>query len=71
MADMMPKIRAIRQRSSTLDIEVDGGINSETVRIAAAAGANVFVAGNAVFGAPDPASAVKALYDAAAEAFKG
>jgi ribulose-phosphate 3-epimerase len=43
------------------DIEIDGGIGAGTARRAAAAGANVFVAGTAVFRAPDPVAAVSAL----------
>jgi len=42
-------------------IEVDGGIDAETAARCAAAGATVFVAGTAVFGAPDPAEAVKTI----------
>jgi ribulose-phosphate 3-epimerase len=42
-------------------IEVDGGIDAETAAQCAAAGATVFVAGTAVFGAPDPAEAVKTI----------
>lgn len=47
------------------DIEIDGGVNNETVKKAADAGATVAVAGSYVFGADDPASRVKALKDAA------
>jgi ribulose-phosphate 3-epimerase len=42
-------------------LEVDGGIDAETAARCAAAGATLFVAGTAVFGAPDPAQAVKAI----------
>jgi ribulose-phosphate 3-epimerase len=42
-------------------IEVDGGIDAPTAARCAAAGATVFVAGTAVFGAPDPAEAVKSI----------
>ena len=44
-----------------MDIEVDGGINAQTAPLAIAAGANVLVAGSALFGAPDFAAAVKNL----------
>ena len=40
---------------------VDGGIDAETAAKCAAAGATVFVAGTAVFGAPDPVAAVKSI----------
>jgi ribulose-phosphate 3-epimerase len=50
---VVPKIRALRAEADraglALDIEVDGGIKDGTVKTAAAAGANVFVAGSAVF----------------------
>jgi ribulose-phosphate 3-epimerase len=42
-------------------LEVDGGIDAETAARCAAAGATLFVAGTAVFGAPDPSEAVKAI----------
>ncbi|MBR0541238.1 MAG: ribulose-phosphate 3-epimerase [Clostridia bacterium] len=57
MADMMPKVSAVKaeieRRGLDVDIQVDGGINGETVSIAANAGANVFVAGNAIFTSTD------------------
>lgn len=46
-------------------IEVDGGINEETAPLVAAEGANVLVAGSAVFGAPDPAAAMGKIRAAA------
>ena len=46
-------------------IQVDGGINPETAALVAGAGANCLVAGNAVFGAPDPKAAIAAIRDAA------
>ncbi len=53
MEDMMQKITLLRnklqQTGKTADIQVDGGINEDTVSVAAKAGANVFVAGSAVF----------------------
>ena len=42
-------------------IQVDGGINAETIVPCVAAGARCFVAGNAVFGAPDPVAAIAAI----------
>jgi ribulose-phosphate 3-epimerase len=45
-------------------LEVDGGIDAESAARCASAGATVFVAGTAVFGAPDPAEAVKAISSA-------
>ena len=54
MHEVMPKIEKIREINRDIDVEVDGGINEETVKIAAKAGANVFVAGSAVFKAESP-----------------
>jgi ribulose-phosphate 3-epimerase len=51
----------IRAAGLEVDIEVDGGIKPENIAEVAAAGANVFVAGSAVFGRPDYAAAVRAL----------
>lgn len=54
MESTMPKIEKIREINKDIDIEVDGGINAETIKIASKAGANVFVAGSAVFKAENP-----------------
>ena len=73
MADMCPKITAIRQECNRLgldmDIEVDGGINAETIKQTAQAGANVFVAVSALFGKPDYAAALRTLRENAQSAF--
>ena len=61
MPDMMPKVAALRQRYPTLDIEVDGGLSGSTVDTAAEAGANVIVAGSAVFGAKDAGEVIGVL----------
>ncbi|MEE0981937.1 MAG: ribulose-phosphate 3-epimerase, partial [Acutalibacteraceae bacterium] len=65
MADMMQKVSALRaeaeKRELDLDIQVDGGISLETAPVAIEAGANVLVAGSAVFGAEDPSAMIKAL----------
>jgi ribulose-phosphate 3-epimerase len=59
LASMEPKITAVREMieaagcADRIDVEVDGGITPETVRGAAGAGANVLVAGSALFGDPD------------------
>ena len=42
------------ERGLTVDVELDGGVNVDNIGACVAAGANVFVAGSAVFGAPDP-----------------
>ena len=64
MADMMPKVEALRKRYPELNIEVDGGLSEKTIDTAADAGANVIVAGSAVFGAKDPAHVIEKLREA-------
>jgi ribulose-phosphate 3-epimerase len=70
---VVPKIRALRteaqRRGLPLDIEVDGGIAVDTAATVVAAGANVLVAGTAVFNAParDYRAAIQALRDGAAQ----
>src|SRR5258705_1260214 len=49
LPDMLDKIRTVRSRAPQLDISVDGGINPETGRLCADAGANIFVAGHSLF----------------------
>lgn len=61
MPEMMPKVEALRKRYSELNIEVDGGLSEKTIDTAANAGANVIVAGSAVFGAKDPGQVIEAL----------
>ena len=72
IADVLPKVRRARELVATghltLFIEVDGGINAETIERAAEAGADVFVAGSAVYGAADPAAAIAKLRAQAAAA---
>ena len=61
----LSKIEALRRwitdRGLGIAIEVDGGVSEETIERAARAGADVFVAGTAVFGAPDYAHAIASL----------
>ena len=61
MASELPKVEALRRKYPDLNIEVDGGLGPATIDQAADAGANVIVAGSAVFGAQDPAGAIAAL----------
>ena len=69
MSEAVPKIaRAaeIAERDGLeLTIEVDGGIDTETVGVVAAAGARMFVAGSAIFGREDPEAAARAIREAA------
>jgi ribulose-phosphate 3-epimerase len=60
--DKIRRVRAVLDRAgSRAALEVDGGITAETIAEAWGAGADTFVAGTAVFGAPDPARAVRDL----------
>ena len=63
------RIRALRkmldERNPACLIEIDGGINAETAKLCADAGADVLVAGSAVFRAPDPEKAIRALKESA------
>ncbi len=68
MEHVMPKIEKLRALGYTGDIEVDGGINPETIKIAAKAGANVFVAGSAVFKTEKPNETISLLRDNAEKA---
>ncbi len=69
---VLPKIRAARElvkgRDLDLWIQVDGGVAAETIERCAEAGADVFVAGSAVYGAHDPSAAVAALREKATTA---
>jgi ribulose-phosphate 3-epimerase len=69
IAEVLPKVKLAREHVRAghlrLFIEVDGGIAPDTIEAAAEAGADVFVAGSAVYGADDPARAVTALREQA------
>lgn len=66
MASELPKVTALRERYPDLNIEVDGGIGPSTIDQAADAGANVIVAGSAVFGAEDPSEVITILRNSVA-----
>lgn len=61
MASELPKVKALRERYPNLNIEVDGGLGLGTIDQAAEAGANVIVAGSAVFGAENPGDVIAKL----------
>ncbi|HVA53510.1 MAG TPA: ribulose-phosphate 3-epimerase [Acidimicrobiales bacterium] len=71
IAEVLAKVeqarREIESNALELDLEVDGGIDVATAPRAVRAGANVLVAGSAIFGQPDPLSAAKELRAAAYE----
>ncbi|MHB1944845.1 MAG: ribulose-phosphate 3-epimerase [Metallibacterium sp.] len=66
----LDKLRAVRARIDAggreVRLQVDGGINAETIAAAAAAGADTFVAGSAVFGQPDYRAVIADLHERAA-----
>jgi ribulose-phosphate 3-epimerase len=66
---VLPKIRQARSlitaHGGEIWLQVDGGVSEETIERCAEAGADMFVAGSAVYGAEDPAAAVKTLRDLA------
>ena len=72
LPEMLDKVRDVRRRITAkgleVRLEVDGGIAADTIEQAAEAGADAFVAGTAVYGAEDPAEAVRKLRDLAARA---
>lgn len=67
MPNAVEKLRAFRAEARhqgiSLLLEVDGGINAETAKPCMAAGADILVAGSAVFGAEDPAAAIKEILE--------
>ncbi|WP_446663438.1 ribulose-phosphate 3-epimerase [Flexivirga sp. B27] len=69
MADQMPKVREVREainrRGGQIRIEVDGGVSASTIEQCAEAGADVFVAGSAVYGADNAAASIDQLRDLA------
>jgi len=58
---IMEKIAQLRNRAPLLDIEVDGGIGLDNVQDVVRAGANVIVAGSAIFNSPDPYQTTKEM----------
>ncbi|WP_018657329.1 ribulose-phosphate 3-epimerase [Actinomadura flavalba] len=69
---VLPKVRRaralIRDRDLPVWLQVDGGVSAETIERCAEAGADVFVAGSAVYGADDPAEAARRLREQAVKA---
>ena len=62
--EVLEKIRELRKLKPALDIQIDGGICIETIKQAADAGANIFVAGSAIFGKEDRKKAIDDLKQA-------
>ncbi|XP_004303988.1 PREDICTED: ribulose-phosphate 3-epimerase, cytoplasmic isoform [Fragaria vesca subsp. vesca] len=70
MPETMDKVRTLRKKYPSLNIEVDGGLGPSTIDIAASAGANCIVAGSSVFGDPDPAKVISLLRTSVEESQK-
>ena len=71
MGEVLPKVEALRgTHRFTKDVEMDGGINLDTIALCAAAGANVLVAGTAVYGEKDLGAAVRSLRERADGAYR-
>jgi len=68
MKEVLPKTRALRTRGYAGHVEMDGGLNAETLPCCAAAGADVLVSGSALFGAPDMGVALRRFRDLAEHA---
>ncbi len=68
---VLGKIRDLRAMAPHLDIEVDGGIGLANVKEVVEAGANVIVAGSAIFNSPDPCKATREMVRLAREAWEG
>ncbi|NLB60594.1 MAG: ribulose-phosphate 3-epimerase [Lentisphaerae bacterium] len=81
MPEVLPKIDALFKRLSEraaegrgappVDISVDGGIDLETVQLAAGAGANIFIAGSSLYRAADMTAALAAMRERAVKAWPG
>ena len=69
IAGVLPKIAEVRRRVRALGreirVEVDGGLRTDNIGAAARAGADTFVAGNAIYGQADAAAAARRLIEAA------
>lgn len=68
MADMLPKVRALKEKAPNLLVQVDGGINLETIVESALAGVDCCVAGTSVFKAENPAQMIFDLKSSALDA---
>jgi ribulose-phosphate 3-epimerase len=63
--EVLPKIKKVKemaeQKGLDIEIEIDGGVNSETARLCVEAGANVLVAGSAIYNQEDYAEAISLI----------
>lgn len=70
MANMMDKVKMLRDQFPCIDIEVDGGVGPQTVQQCACAGANMIVSGTAVTQAPDKGQVIRELRQTAEAMFR-
>jgi ribulose-phosphate 3-epimerase len=68
MPEVLPKVRWLRERGWQGLVEMDGGLNAETLPLCAAAGTDVFVAGSSIFGADDLQATIDGFRRAALDA---
>lgn len=71
MTETLPGLRALRAAAPDLPLMVDGGVTLDTLPLAAAAGADRFVSGSALYGAPDMAAEIAAFRSAALRPARG
>ena len=71
MPETMDKVQELRSRYPDLNIQVDGGISPSTIDQASRAGANVIVAGSAIFGSKDPKETISNLRKSVQNALEG
>jgi ribulose-phosphate 3-epimerase len=65
MPEVLPKVERLRELGYAGRVEMDGGLNAETLPLCAAAGCDTFVAGSAIYGADDRAATITGLRTAA------
>lgn len=61
MQDQMEKVKLLRSKFPSLNIQVDGGIKVDNIHIVAEAGANVVVSGSGIYGHANPTEAISAM----------
>jgi ribulose-phosphate 3-epimerase len=71
MPEVLSKLKAIRDLGFTGELEIDGGINADTARLAREAGATILVAGSSVFGAKDRRRAIESVRGAVVAGQRG
>uniref|UniRef100_A0A0K0DMN8 Ribulose-phosphate 3-epimerase n=1 Tax=Angiostrongylus cantonensis TaxID=6313 RepID=A0A0K0DMN8_ANGCA len=64
LSDMMDKVHILRKAYANIDIQVDGGISPQNIRVPAEAGANVIVSGTGIIKAPCPTTAISQMREA-------